>query len=99
MGWHKAIGQITQITRHQAEVEVSFLSFGNSWMNRVPQMPPSAHRSNSLLSGFPGGMQLVLAPLSCLLGEEPDEEQHPASLEQQCPNQQVGQPQTCLLVG
>lgn len=59
-------------------------------------MPPSAHRSSYLLSGFLRGMQLVLAPLSCLLGEEPDEEQNPASLEQQNPNHQVGQPQSRL---
>ena len=65
-------------------------------MNRVPQMPPSAHRSSYLLSGFLRGMQLVLAPLSCLLGEEPDEEQNAASLEKQCPKHQVGQPQSHL---
>lgn len=57
-------------------------------------MPPSAHRSSYLLSGFPRGMQLFLALLSCLLGEEPDEEQTPASLEQQCSNHQLGQPQS-----
>lgn len=41
-------------------------------------------------------MQLVLAPLSCLLDQEPDEELSPASLEQQHPKHQVGQPQSHL---
>lgn len=44
-------------------------------------------------------MQLVLSPLFCLLGEEPEEELNPTSLEQQCPSHQVGQPQSHLLMG
>lgn len=73
--------------RHQerfvAKVEVSFLSFGNNCLYRIiPHMPPSAYSSRFLISGFLRGMQLILAPLFCLLGEEPEEELNPASLEQ-----------------
>lgn len=73
--------------RHQerfaAKVEVSFLSFGNNCLYRIiPHMPPSAYSSRLLISGFLRGMQLILAPLFCLLGEEPEEELNPASLEQ-----------------
>lgn len=90
--------------RHQegfvAKVEISFLSFGNNCTYRdMPQMPPSAHRSRFLVSGFLGGMQLGLAPLFCLLGEEPEEELNSASLEEQHPSHQMGQPQSCLLLG
>lgn len=53
-----------------SEMDISFWNFRNSCMNRVPQIPPLAHGRSYLLSGFQRGMQLVLAPLSCLLGEE-----------------------------
>lgn len=96
--WSNNLGMRHQ-ERFVAKVEISFLSCGNNCTYRVmPQMPPSGHRSSFSHSGFLRGMQSGLAPLFCLLGEEPEEELNPASLEQQHPGHQMGQPQSCLLL-